>query len=59
MYNTCQRIQWLGHVMRQNTDKATKIVLNWKLEGKRLQDRYRKRWMDVVEKNLKNLGAQN
>jgi hypothetical protein len=47
-----QRIQLLENVMRQNTDAVTKIVLDWKPEGKRPQGHHWKRWMDVVEKDL-------
>lgn len=45
--------------MRRNTDTLTKIVLNWKPEGRRPRGRPWKRWMDVVEKVLEDLGAQN
>jgi hypothetical protein len=54
-----QRIKWLGHVMRRNKDALTKVALNWKPEGRRPRGRPRKRWMDVVEKDLEDLGAQN
>ena len=54
-----QRLQWLGHVMRWNNDAVTKIVLNWKPEGKRPRGRIRKRWMDVVEKDLEDLGVKD
>lgn len=37
--------------MRRNTD-VTKIVLNWKLEGKKPRGRTRKGWMYVVKKDL-------
>lgn len=46
--------------MRRYTDAATKIiVLDWKSEGKRPRGCPRKRRMDVVEKDLEDLGAQN
>ncbi|VVC33695.1 Hypothetical protein CINCED_3A007504 [Cinara cedri] len=32
--------------------------MEWKLEEKRPRGRPRKRWVDVVEKNLKALGVQ-
>ncbi|KAL4148399.1 hypothetical protein QTP88_002652 [Uroleucon formosanum] len=54
-----QRIKWLGHVMWRNTGALTKVALNWKPEGRRPRGRPRKRWMDVVEKDLEDLGAQN
>jgi len=54
-----QRIQWLGHVMRHSADAAIRIVLNWKPEGKRPRGRPRKRWIDVVERDLDDLGVWN
>ncbi|KAL4147798.1 hypothetical protein QTP88_002147 [Uroleucon formosanum] len=54
-----QRIKWLGHVMRRNTDALIKVALNWKPEGRRPRGRPWKRWVDVVEKDLEDLGAQN
>jgi hypothetical protein len=45
--------------MRRNTDALTKVALNWKPEGRRPLSRPRKRWMDVVEKDLEDLGLQN
>jgi len=45
--------------MRRNTNAVTKIVLNWKSEGKKPRGRPRKIWMDVVEKDLEDLGTQN
>ncbi|KAL4142816.1 hypothetical protein QTP88_005213 [Uroleucon formosanum] len=54
-----QRIKWIGHVMRRNTDALIKVALNWKSEGRRPRGRPRKRWMDVVEKDLEDLGAHN
>lgn len=54
-----QRIQWLGHIMRRNAEAATKVVLDWKPEGKILLGCPRKRWIDAVEKNSEDLGARN
>lgn len=45
--------------MSRNTVGVTKIVLNWKPERKRPSGRSRNKWMDVIEKDLENLGAQN
>lgn len=41
---------WLRYVMESNTDAVTRIVLNWKPEGKRPCVCPRKRWMAVVKK---------
>lgn len=45
--------------MRRNTDEVIKIALNWKPEEKRPRGHPRKRWLDVVEKDLEDLGVQN
>jgi hypothetical protein len=33
-------------------------VIEWKLEGKRPRNRPRKRWLDIVEEDLKAVGVQ-
>ena len=45
--------------MRRNSDAVTKMVLNWKPEGKRPRGRPRKICLDVVEKDLEDLGVQD
>jgi hypothetical protein len=47
-----QRLKWLGHVMRRNTDALTKVVLNWKPNGRKPRNHSWKRWLDVVEKRF-------
>lgn len=37
--------------MRRNTDAATKIVLNWKLEGKRSRGRPGRSWNTESERD--------
>lgn len=44
-----QRIQQLGHMWRRNEDDMNRIVLEWKVTGKKLQKRPRKRWLDAEE----------
>ena len=51
-----QRIQWLGHIMRRGESDTTKLALEWKPHGKRPRGRPRKRWIDVVEEDLRNMG---
>jgi len=53
-----QRIQWLAHIMRRNEQEIIRAVIDWKPERKRPRGRPRKRWLDVVEKDLKALGVQ-
>jgi hypothetical protein len=51
-----QRIQWLGHIMRRGESYTTKLALEWKLCGKRPRGNPRKRWIDVFEEDLRNMG---
>lgn len=43
--------------MSQNKDETIKVAMEWKLEGNRPRDELRKRWLDVVEGDLKVLGV--
>ncbi|VVC34675.1 HMG-I/HMG-Y, DNA-binding, conserved site [Cinara cedri] len=54
-----QRIQWFGHIMRGSDDKIIKTVMSWKPTGKRPRGRPRKRWIDVVEEDLKRIGIDD
>ena len=54
-----QRIQWFGHIMRGSDMKIIKTVMSWKPTGKRPRGRPRKRWMDVVEEDLKRIGVND
>jgi hypothetical protein len=50
-----QRIQWIGHIMRGSDVKIIKTVMSWKPTGKRSRGCLRKRWIDVVEEDLKRI----
>jgi cobyric acid synthase len=52
-------LRWAGHVIRREHEKIIKGLMIVKLEGKRKKGRPRMRWMDGVEKDLKNLGVVN
>ncbi|XP_025407079.1 uncharacterized protein LOC112681028 [Sipha flava] len=54
-----QRIQRLGHIMRRRENEIVRVTLEWKPIGKRPRGRPRKRWIDVVEEDLKILGVEN
>jgi hypothetical protein len=54
-----QRIQWLGHIMRRGENETVRVALEWKPQGNRPRGRPRKRWIDVVEKDLKSLGIED
>ncbi|XP_073998627.1 repressed by TOR isoform X3 [Rhodnius prolixus] len=54
-----KRLAWLGHLERMDEDRALKkIFRNWP-EGRRKVGRPRKRWLEVVEGDLRRLGVRN
>lgn len=54
-----QRIQWIGHIMRRGENEAARVALEWRPQGKIHRGRPRKRWIDMVEENLKTLGVED
>lgn len=44
--------------MRKSEEETIRIVIEWKLEEKRPRGRPRKRWLDVVEDDLKTVGVK-
>jgi len=58
IYIRRQRLQWFGHIMRRSEGETIRAVIEWKPEGKRPRGRPRKRWLDVVEEDLKAVGVQ-
>lgn len=55
----CKRLRWLGHVHRMGKKRTPKQLMNGKPEGKRKVGRPRNRWMDAVERDLKQLNVNN
>jgi hypothetical protein len=53
------RLRLAGHVLRRENKEIIKILVIVKPEGKRKKGRPRMRWVDGVEKDLKNLGVVN
>lgn len=51
----CQRIQRVSHLKRRGDNEAVRVVLEWRPQGKTPRRRLRKRWVDVVEEDLKTL----
>jgi hypothetical protein len=50
-----QRIRWLGHVERMEDNAVPKRMLKGRLYFKRRKGRPRMRWLDDVERDLKNM----
>ena len=46
------RIAWLGHVMRMEGKRISKILLEWKPTGRRNRGRTRKRWIEDIEEDI-------
>jgi hypothetical protein len=44
--------------MQRNEDDISRTILNWKPMGKRPRERFRKRWLDVVEEELERFEIQ-
>ena len=53
------RLRWAGHVMRMSDDRVPKKVLVNRVDGTRPRGRPKKRWIDCVESDLKELGVCN
>ena len=52
------RIRWLGHVERMPETRAVRQAFRDHPQGRRLAGRPRKRWLDDVEENLRQLGIR-
>ncbi|VDO91084.1 unnamed protein product [Heligmosomoides polygyrus] len=52
-----QRLRWYGHILRRQEDHPTKLALNFEAPGKRLRGAPRKRWRDVIKRDLAEIGA--
>jgi hypothetical protein len=50
-----RRLQWLGHMIRMDDRRLIKRVLDGKPGGRRMIGRPRLRWLEDVEKDLKQL----
>jgi ribosomal 50S subunit-associated protein YjgA (DUF615 family) len=53
-----QRLQWFGHIMRRSEEETIRAVIEWQPEGKRPRGRLRKRWLDIIEEDLKTVGVK-
>lgn len=50
-------LEWLGHMVRINSARTVKKLLEGKSAGRRRKGRPRLRWMDYVNLNLRNSGV--
>jgi hypothetical protein len=53
-----QRIRWLGHLERMETDRMSKKIFTQELEGSRRRGKPRKGWREEVERDLQVLGVR-
>ena len=54
-----KRLRWFGHIVRRNEEVEIKKVLELKIEGWRKRGRPVKRWIDVVEEDMRNNNNNN
>ncbi|VDP36707.1 unnamed protein product [Heligmosomoides polygyrus] len=52
-----QRLRWYEHILRRQEDHPTKLALNFEALGKRPRGAPRKRWRDVIKRDLAEIGA--
>ncbi|EYB93317.1 hypothetical protein Y032_0183g913 [Ancylostoma ceylanicum] len=50
-----QRLWWYGHVLRRNREHPARQVLSVEIAGKRPRRSSKKRWRDVIKRNLEDL----
>ncbi|VDP32414.1 unnamed protein product [Heligmosomoides polygyrus] len=52
-----QRLTWYGHVLRRPEDHPTRLALGFEAPEKRPRGAPRKRWKDVIKRDLAEVGA--
>lgn len=52
------RLRWLGHLERMPAERTVKKVYSQKPEGRRLPGCPRKRWLDDVEDDIREMGVR-
>ena len=52
-----KRLRWFGHIARRDEEVEIKKVFELKIEGQRKRGRPVKRWIDVVEEDMKKRGV--
>ena len=54
----CRRLRWFGHVMRKSDEDKVKQCMLMEVEGARPRGRPRKRWMEVIEDDMRRRGVE-
>ncbi|PIO63301.1 hypothetical protein TELCIR_15099, partial [Teladorsagia circumcincta] len=49
-----QRLRWYGHVLRRPQDHPIRTAMEFEVEGKRPRGAPKKRWRDVIKKDLRS-----
>ena len=52
------RLRWYGHVMRRDQEYIGRKMMEMELPGKRRRGRPKRRFLDVVKENMKEVGAK-
>ncbi|VDO98379.1 unnamed protein product [Heligmosomoides polygyrus] len=52
-----QRLRWYGHVLRRPENHPVRLALDFEAPGKRPRGASRKRWKDVIKRDLGEVGA--
>ena len=52
-----KRLRWFGHIARRDEEVEIKKVFELKIEGRRKRGRPVKRWIDMVEEEIKKRGV--
>ena len=52
------RLRWYGHVMRRDQEYVGRKMMEMELPGKRRRRRPKRRFLDVVKEDMKEVGAK-